>query len=213
MPTGAFKVRGGIYLHRLAEAHPSRGPRHRHRHPATTASPRPAPPPPRRGSKRRSTSPGPATWSKKNAAGRAPTAPVLITHGTDFDTAREEAMRVAALGDYYPVPPFHPELVRGVATYGWELLTAHPDLDTHQPCRSARAPASSAPSPPATRSGSTPRWSASSRPKPPGQSSVEAGHLVELNSARTFADGMAVRVPVQARRSTSTAPAPTASSR
>ena len=28
------------------------------------------------------------------------------------------------------VPPFHPELVRGVATYAYELFTAVPDLHT-----------------------------------------------------------------------------------
>ncbi|GEM_PF-6801707 len=28
------------------------------------------------------------------------------------------------------MPPFDPELLRGVSTYGYELLSAHPDLDT-----------------------------------------------------------------------------------
>ena len=50
--------------------------------------------------------------------------------GQDFDEARLEAMRIAEAGNYIPVPPFHRELVRGVSTYGYELFSAHPDLDT-----------------------------------------------------------------------------------
>ncbi|QBF25731.1 threonine dehydratase [Pseudomonas tructae] len=65
---------------------------------------------------------------EKNAAMRALGAQ-LIEHGADFDQAREEAARLARLHDYESVPPFHPELIRGVATYALELLEAVHALD------------------------------------------------------------------------------------
>jgi hypothetical protein len=65
---------------------------------------------------------------EKNAAMRAFGAE-LIEFGEDFDEAREEAFRVATEEDLFIVPPFHRELVRGVATYGYELFRAVPDLD------------------------------------------------------------------------------------
>lgn len=67
---------------------------------------------------------------EKNAAMRALGAEV-IEHGHDYQAARE---RVAALAAAEPglevVPPFHPDLVLGVATYALELFDAVPDLDT-----------------------------------------------------------------------------------
>ncbi|UVL57701.1 threonine dehydratase [Pseudomonas sp. B21-035] len=65
---------------------------------------------------------------EKNAAMRALGAQ-LIEHGADFDQAREEAARLAQLHGYESVPPFHPELIRGVATYALELLEAVRELD------------------------------------------------------------------------------------
>ena len=50
--------------------------------------------------------------------------------GNDFDTAREEAERRATAGDGEFVPSFGEEIVTGVATYGYELMSARPDLDT-----------------------------------------------------------------------------------
>ena len=54
----------------------------------------------------------------------------LIECGVDFEAAREEAFRLAAAHGLTFVPSFAPDLVEGVATYAFELLTAHPDLDT-----------------------------------------------------------------------------------
>ncbi len=64
---------------------------------------------------------------EKNAAMQAFGAE-LIEHGTDFDGAKEEAMRAAAAQGLHFVPSFHPDLVRGVATYALELFRAVPDL-------------------------------------------------------------------------------------
>lgn len=66
---------------------------------------------------------------EKNAAMRALGAE-LIEHGVDFDVAREYAAQLAEQRGYRMVPSFHPELVRGVATYALELFEAVSDLDT-----------------------------------------------------------------------------------
>jgi threonine dehydratase len=122
----------------------------------------------------------------------------LVEHGDDFDEAREEAFRVGAELGLFIVPPFHRELVRGVATYGWELLTARPDLDTvYVPigCGSGICGVISARDALGLK---TKVVGVVSDAAPCAKLSVEAGRLIETPTARTFADGMAVRVPVQA---------------
>ncbi len=134
---------------------------------------------------------------EKNAAMRAFGAD-LTEFGSDFDVAKEEAMRVAAQEDLAVVPPFHRELVRGVATYALEFFTAVPDLDTvYVPvgCGSGICGVIAARDALglATRVvGVVPEQADCVK------QSFEAGRLVETNAARTFADGSAVRVPVQA---------------
>ena len=66
---------------------------------------------------------------EKNAAMRAFGAK-LTEVGSDFDTAREEALKVAEAEDLFFVPPFHPALVSGVATYALEFFRAAGALDT-----------------------------------------------------------------------------------
>jgi threonine dehydratase len=134
---------------------------------------------------------------EKNAAMRAFGAE-LVEHGEDFDAAREEAFRVGEAEGLYIVPPFHTELVRGVATYAWELFTAKPDLDTvYVPigCGSGICGVIAARD---ALGLSTKVVGVVSEAAACAKLSVEAGRLVETESARTFADGMAVRVPVQA---------------
>lgn len=53
----------------------------------------------------------------------------LIEYGSDFQESREEAGRHAARDGLHMVPSFHPDLVRGVATYALELFRSAPDLD------------------------------------------------------------------------------------
>lgn len=133
--------------------------------------------------------------TEKNAAMRAFGAE-LVEHGDDFDAAREEAFRVGAEEGLFIVPPFHRELVRGVATYALELFTARPDLDTvYVPigCGSGICGLISARDAlglPTKIVGVVSENAACAK------LSVEAGRLVETETARTFADGMAVRVPV-----------------
>ena len=134
---------------------------------------------------------------EKNAAMRAFGAE-LVEHGADFDEAREEAFRVGAAEGLFIVPPFHRELVRGVATYAWELFTALPGLDTvYVPIGCGSGICGTI----AARDAlglSTRIVGVVSDAAPCAKLSVEAGNLIETASARTFADGMAVRVPVQA---------------
>lgn len=121
----------------------------------------------------------------------------LIEFGDDFDAAREEAYRVAEAEGLTIVPPFHRELVRGVATYSFELLTAVPDLEAlYVPigCGSGICGAIAARDAlehPARIIGVV------SENAQCAKLSVEAGRPVATESARTFADGMAVRVPVE----------------
>lgn len=134
---------------------------------------------------------------EKNAAMRAFGAE-LVEFGADFDEAREEVFRVAKAEGLHFVPPFHPELVRGVATYAYELLTARPQIDTlYVPigcgsgicgCIAARDALGL----------STKIVGVVSETAQTAKLSAEAGRLIETAPPRTFADGMAVRVPVQA---------------
>ncbi len=65
---------------------------------------------------------------EKNRAMRALGAE-LIEHGADFNAAYDRAKELAAERGLHAFPSYHPLLVRGVATYGLELLHAVPDLD------------------------------------------------------------------------------------
>ncbi len=132
---------------------------------------------------------------EKNAAMRAFGAE-LVEFGDDFDAAKDEVLRVAKAEGLTFVPPFHRELVRGVATYAYELLNAVPDLHTlYVPigcgsgicgCIAARD----------ALGRDTRIVGVVSKGAETAKLSVEAGRPVETPTARTFADGMAVRVPV-----------------
>jgi threonine dehydratase len=119
----------------------------------------------------------------------------LIEHGRDFDEAKEAAIRIAAERGLEYAPSFHRDFVIGVATYAHELFSAIDDLDTvYVPiglgsgiCGVIRT-----------------RDALGLRTKVIGVVSDVAnaylrsftvGQIVPTESALTFADGMAVRVP------------------
>jgi len=193
-PTGAFKVRGGVtFIDWLKRTHPemegvitaTRGNHGQSQARAAVAM----------GLRAKIVVPH-GNSVEKNAAMRAFGAE-LIEHGSDFDEAKDEAMRLAENEPLYPVPPFHKELVRGVATYGLEMFTAHPDLDVvYVPigCGSGLCGTIAARD---ALGLDTEIVGVVSEKAAGAKLSVEAGRLVETNSAATFADGMAVRVPVQ----------------
>ncbi|MDF0597196.1 threonine dehydratase [Psychromarinibacter halotolerans] len=194
-PTGAFKVRGGItFIDWLRRTHPdvagictaTRGNHGQSQARAATAA----------GLRALVYVPH-GNSVEKNASMRAFGAE-LVEHGQDFDTARVEAFRVAEEQGLAIVPPFHKELVRGVATYAYELFTAAPDLDAvYVPigCGSGICGTILARDALGLK---TEVIAVVAEGAPCARLSVEAGRLVETNTADTFADGMAVRVPVQA---------------
>jgi threonine dehydratase len=133
---------------------------------------------------------------EKNAAMRA-FGGNIVEFGEDFDAARLEAARLAEEEHLFMVPPFHTEIVRGVATYAFELMEAAPDLDTiYVPigCGSGICGII------AVRDAlglKTKIVGVVSTEAQTAKLSFESGNLVETDSANTFADGMAVRVPVK----------------
>jgi len=54
----------------------------------------------------------------------------LIVHGVDFQEALDHAIKLSKEKSFHMIPSFHPDLVKGVATYGLELFCATPDLHT-----------------------------------------------------------------------------------
>lgn len=125
-PTGAFKVRGGlVYAERCRRERPAvtgliSATRGNHGQSLAFAGRRYGIP---------VTIVVPAGNSiEKNAAMLAFGAK-LIEHGNDYQAAREEAGRLATAGKMEMVPPYHPDLVLGVATYAYEFFTAAGELD------------------------------------------------------------------------------------
>jgi threonine dehydratase len=191
-PTAAFKVRGGlVYIDRLKRERPNtpglisatRG-NHgqslafaagRHGLPVTIFVPR-------------------GNSVDQNHAMRAFGAN-LVEHGVDFQAAREEAHRRAAIDGLEFVPAFHPDLVLGVATYALELLRKEPDLDVlYVPigqgsgicgCILARD----------LLGLTTEIVGVQSTEAPSYALSFAAGTVVTTATSNTMADGMATRIP------------------
>jgi threonine dehydratase len=191
-PIGAFKVRGGlVYLDRLKRERPdttgiisaTRG-NHgqslayaasRHRLPVTIYVPR-------------------GNSVEKNRAMRAFGAE-LVEHGEDFQAAREEAIRRAAVTGFHIVPAFHHDLVLGVATYALELLRKAGDLEVlYVPigqgsgicgCILARD----------LLGLKTEIVGVQSTEAPSYALSFAAGTVVTTETSDTLADGMATRIP------------------
>ncbi len=132
---------------------------------------------------------------EKNAAMRALGAE-LIVHGHDFQAALEHAVELSGERDLTMVASFAADLVAGVASYARELLSAAPDLDTlYVPiglgsgicgCIAAREAL-----------GLTTKIVGVVAENAPSYAlSFSTGKPVSTNSADTFADGLACRVPI-----------------
>ena len=191
-PAGAFKVRGGaLYVHELTRREP--------RLPGLITA--------TRGNHGISLAMAARTAglplqilvpegnsTEKNAAMRACGAEV-IEYGRDFDTARQRAAELAEANGWHFVPSLHPDLIRGVATYALELLEAVPNLRrVYVPiglgsgiCGMIR-----------TRdllSLDTEIIGVVSRAADAYAQSFEQDRIVTTDTADTFADGMACRIP------------------
>lgn len=191
-PVGAFKLRGGlVYMERLAHERPqvpgvisaTRGNHgqslafagRRHGVPVTILVPQ-------------------GNSAEKNAAMRRLGAR-LVEHGEDFDAARAEAARLAAVEGLEFAPSFAPDLVLGVATYALELFRGAPPLDAlYVPiglgsgicgCILARDLLGLRTEIIGVQAAGAPSYALS----------FEAGEPVTIGRADTRADGMATRVP------------------
>lgn len=191
-PTGAFKVRGGlVYFERLKQREPlvrqvvtaTRG---NHGQSVAYAAAR-------TGLAARIHVPL-GNSPDQNAAMRAFGAEV-VEGGRDFDEAKHAAMQVARESGAHFVPSFHPDLVQGVASYALELFDAQPGLDAVYvgvgmgsgacgliAARDALGLATEIVGVGAERASAYAQ-------------SYAARRVVNADSARTFADGIATREP------------------
>ena len=191
-PTGAFKVRGGIvYVDRVVHHRPHvRGlvsaTRGNHGQsialagrsaglPVTIVAPH-------------------GNSPDKNAAMRAFGAE-LIEHGRDFQEAREHAAALADERELEMVPSFHPDLVLGVATYALELFEAVADLQTVYVPVGMGSGICAVMAVRDLLGLDTEVVGVVAAEAPATALSFAAGHVVTTDTANTFIDGVACRVP------------------
>lgn len=191
-PIGAFKVRGGLtYMDALKREQPSvtgvvTATRGNHGQSVAFAA--------RRSGLTATVVVPHGNGTEKNAAMRAFGAE-LIEHGHDFNDAYDHAAKLAGDRKLHMLRSFHPWLVHGVSTYGYEMFKSLADIDTvYVPiglgsgiCGVMAA-----------------RDALGLRTRVIGVVaekaatyflSVAAGKPVPTNSCDTIADGMAVRIP------------------
>ncbi len=192
-PTGAFKLRGGlVLLERLKRERPDlpgvvSATRGNHGQSLAYAG--------RRHGVRTVIVVPHGNSRDKNAAMRAWGAE-LVEHGRDFDEARLHAAKLAAEQGLEFIGPFMPDLVAGVGSYAMELYRGAPALDAvYAPigCGSGICGLI------AWRDAlglATRIIGVVSAHADCYAQSFEAGRPIETETANTFADGMAVRVPV-----------------
>ncbi len=198
-PTGAFKVRGGfVYMQAYAERERARQPdaniprgvisatRGNHGQSLALAGRRFGVP---------VTIVAPIGNSReKNAAMRAFGAE-LIEAGADFDEARSIAEQLADERGLAMVPSFHRDLVHGVASYALELFGAYPDLDAVYVPIGLGSGICGVISARDALGLKTDVIAVTSNVADAAACSIEEGRIVEGSSTRTFADGMATRIP------------------
>ncbi len=193
-PTGAFKVRGGItFMDWLVKTRPdingivtaTRGNHGQSQARAASAQ----------GLKTKIIVP--VTNSVEKNAAMASFGGEVIKHGKDFNEAVDEANRVARDENLFVVPPFHKEIIRGVSSYALELFSTAQDLDTvYVPIGCGSGICSLI----TTRDAlglKTKIVGVVSSQANAAKKSFETGIIEVSESAQTFADGMAVRVPVK----------------
>lgn len=121
----------------------------------------------------------------------------LIEFGNDFDEAKLKAIELSKSENLFMVPPFHNNLIIGVATYALELFTAIKNLDVvYVPIGCGSGICGLIETRDLLRL-STEIVGVVSENAQTAKLSFDNKTLTETKSANTFADGMAVRVPVK----------------
>jgi threonine dehydratase len=131
---------------------------------------------------------------EKNAAMRSQGAR-LIEFGNDFQESREYAQKLSQEQGLHFVPPFHRDIVTGVATYWMELFTAVPDLNAvYAPIGMGSGICAAC----AVRNGmklKTKIIGVAAEGAPAYALSFEAGRNIAAPVTTLIADGMACRLP------------------
>jgi threonine dehydratase len=130
----------------------------------------------------------------KNAAMRGFGAEV-IEYGHDFQAARERSAEIAAERGLELVPPFHPDLVLGVATYARELFDAVGELDAVYVGVGMGTGIGALIRVRDLLGLRTEVVGVVAKQAPATALSFAAGHVVTTETAATFVDGVACRVP------------------
>jgi threonine dehydratase len=191
-PTGAFKVRGGlVYLDDLKRSQPGiagiiSATTGNHGQSIALAATR-------LGLKAVIVVPH-GNSPEKNAA-MASFGAQLVEHGHDFQAAYEYAIATAERGNLHLVRSYHPLLVRGVASYGLELLRAVPDIDVAYVPIGQGSGITGVIAAREALDRKTEIIGVVAANAPAYALSFAAGKLVSSNSADTFAGGLAVRTP------------------
>ncbi len=131
---------------------------------------------------------------EKNAAMQA-LGCTLIEGGIDFDEARDTALKLAREHGLDMIASFHPELVLGVATYAHELFTAAGELDAVYVPIGLGSGICGVISMRDLLGLKTKVIGVVAERANAYRLSYDAKHVVTTNSALSFADGIAVRVP------------------
>lgn len=132
--------------------------------------------------------------TEKNAA-MAAFGGELVTAGKDFDESRGVAARIQEERGFHYVPSFHRDLVKGVATYAYELFQDAGDLDVVYVPIGMGSGVCGLITVRDLLGLKTEIVGVVAENAPAFALSFAAGRPVPTNSARTFADGVACRDP------------------
>lgn len=133
--------------------------------------------------------------AEKNAAMEAFGGELLIA-GSDFDESRAVAKELETSRGFHFIPSFHPKLVLGVATYAYELFTAHNDLDVVYVPIGMGSGICALITVRDLLGLKTEIVGVVAEEAPAFALSFEAGKPISTPTANTFADGMACREPM-----------------
>lgn len=119
----------------------------------------------------------------------------LIIAGADFEESRAIAVQIGKERDYHMVPSFHPHIVKGVATYAYELFQSAPPLSAVYVSIGMGSGICGLITARDLLDLDTEIIGVVAKAAPSYGLSFDAGEIIETNTAKTFADGIACRSP------------------